>query len=126
MSSSMARTRTEVGIAFQPWPKSLSLVSMPSRRTPQCIPDSIMSYDYDFFTQHPLRIRFYKNNEAPSVIGGPLVDLYQTEAEALKHDQVLARPTDLFDFETPILMPHRITPPSSSSSLSALSRMALN
>ena len=43
-------------------------------------------------------------NEAPSVIGGPLVDLYRTEVEALKHDEVLARPTDLYDFDTPSLV----------------------
>ena len=69
----------------------------------QCIPDSIMNHDFDFFTQHHRRIRFYKNNE-PSVIGGPWMDLYQTETEALKQDQVLARPTDLYDFETPSLV----------------------
>lgn len=63
-----------------------------------------MNHDYDFFTPHHRRIRFYKNNEAPSVIGGPWVDLYQTEAEALKQDEVLARPTDLYDFETPSLV----------------------
>ena len=63
-----------------------------------------MNHDYDFFTPHHRRIRFYKNNEAPSVIGGPLVDLYQTEVEALKHDEVLARPVDFFDFETPSLV----------------------
>ena len=104
MSFLMARTRTEVCIAFQRWRKCLSLVSLPSRRTPQCIPDSIMNHDFDFFTQHHRRFRFYKNNEAPSVIGGPLVDLYHTEAEALKHDEVLARPVDLHDFETPSLV----------------------
>ena len=32
------------------------------------------------------------------------MDLYQTETEALKQDQVLARPTDLYDFETPSLV----------------------
>ena len=43
-------------------------------------------------------------NEAPSVIGGSLVDLYQTEAEALKQVEVLDRPTDLYDFESPSLV----------------------
>lgn len=32
------------------------------------------------------------------------MDLYQTEAEALKQDEVLARPTDLIDFESPSLV----------------------
>lgn len=38
------------------------------------------------------------------MIGGRLVDLYHTEAEALKQDEVLARPTDLYDFESPSLV----------------------
>ena len=60
--------------------------------------------NYDFFTKHHRRIRFYKNNEAPAVIGSPLIDLYKTEAEASKHYQVLSRPSDLYDFETPSLV----------------------
>lgn len=43
----------EVGIAFQRWPKGSSLVSLPSRMTPQGIPDSVMEHDCDFFTQQP-------------------------------------------------------------------------
>lgn len=63
-----------------------------------------MTYDFEFFTSHCKRVRFYRDNEAPGVIGDPLFYLYKSEAESRKHYDVLLEPTDVYDFHSPSLV----------------------
>lgn len=63
-----------------------------------------MNYDFTFFVSHSERSRYYTDNEAPSTIGGALVDLYETENEAKKHYEILMRATDPYDFASASLV----------------------
>lgn len=60
-----------------------------------------MIYDYSFFHEHSIKRRNYYDNIAPAVIGGGLFDLYGSERAAKKHHEVVSRPHDIFDFESP-------------------------
>lgn len=58
-----------------------------------------MEYDFTFFAEHAERKRIFKDPGVNSTIGGPLYDLYG--AQRVAHYEILFRPSDILDFDTP-------------------------
>lgn len=61
-----------------------------------------MIYDYTFFLEHAKRNRIFKNSGVHSTIGSPLSDFFGNEREA--HYEILFKPSDILDFETPSIV----------------------